>query len=169
MPWSPNGEFTFIIKPAELAKGLRWTRRNSRNEKFLTECYGAVGYDNVLQALEDITGDWIDTSALAEAAFPFPQLFVFTNLIVIATQTKIYEVDPVAKTLTEKLTVAEGVLWSAVDFGEFVYMSNGVVAVTRSATSMVWATTTDVPVCGAMCNFNGQVVIGSADVIQVAL
>ena len=170
MPNLQNGEFTTSIETADLAKGLRWTRRNPRNSKFLTQASGAIGYDGVLQALVDITGDYIDISSLSGVEFPFPQLFLYTNLIILATQTDIYEVTPTTKTLSaSKITVSPGILWSAVDLNDYIYMSNGVVAIERGAFSREWSLSTTLPVAGAICNFNGQIVVGAPDVIQAAL
>jgi hypothetical protein len=163
MPVLSDGTFTITIPAEDLAKGLRPSRRNPRNVKFLTSCYGAVGLDNVLQTLNELEDDRIDITTLGAITFPYPQLFVFTNLIILCTQTDIYEL--VAGVLNHQLNVAPGILWSAVDLNDYVYMSNGVVAVRRLAESKVWETTTDLPVCSAICNFNGQVLIGAPGVI----
>ena len=87
MPVLPTGTFTFDIPTGDLARGLRPTRSNPRNVKFLTECNGAVGIDNVLQVLKDMNLDHlIDVSALT-FAFPYPQLFVFTDMMLVCTET----------------------------------------------------------------------------------
>lgn len=161
MPTLNDGKFSFDIPTAELARGLRPTSRNPRNSKFLVECIGAVGRDNVLQVLDDLSEDQIDTSALT-ADFPYPQLFIFKNLIVVCTSTKIYEI--VAGVLTERLSVTAGLIWSAVEFDDFIYMSNGKVAVKRSFESKTWATTTDYPIASTICDYHGQVFVGAPDV-----
>lgn len=160
MPVLPTGTFTFLIPTEDLAKGLRPTRSNPRNAKFLTECNGAVGIDNVLQVLKDMNLDHlIDVSTLTYS-FPYPQLFVFTNMILVCTQTKIYEYTHSSPgTLTLKITVAPGILWSAVDFYDYIYISNCVVAVVRHTENGSWEEVTNLPAARAMCNFNGQVVI----------
>lgn len=164
MPTLNDGTFAFKIDSGDLAKGLRPTKRSPRNTKFLTKCQGAVGLDNVLQALADINLDWIDTSAIAGLAHPYPQLFVFSNLIVVCTENEIYEYS--AGTLTSVLDVTgfEGITWSAVDFFDFVYMSNGVVSITRDPNSKAWAVSATLPLASGICNVNGQVVIGAPDV-----
>ena len=43
-------------------------------------------------------------------------------------------------------------------------MSNGKVAVIRDAGSYVYATSTIQPTATAICNYNGQVIIGAPDV-----
>ncbi len=163
MPTRGDGLFTFEIKHDELAKGLRPSKRNPRNSKFLVECAGAVGRDNVLQVLDDINEDLVDTSATILDGFPYPQIFVFTNLIIVCGESKIYEWDG-SSLGTAKLTVAAGIPWSAVDFGEYIYMSNGKVAVKREATSQVWLVDSVLPIASGICNFNGQVIVGSPNV-----
>ncbi|MBE9570040.1 MAG: hypothetical protein IMF11_05410, partial [Proteobacteria bacterium] len=99
-----------------------------------------MGKDNVLQTLEELTR--IATTAITDA-FPYPQLFTFTNLIIVCSSTKIYEW--VGGSLVEKLTVTAGSLWSAVDLYDFIYMSNGNVAVLRDPGSKVYSITANQP------------------------
>ena len=159
MQMIPRGRnFTFILDTQDLARGLRPSKRVPRNSGYLVESSGAVGRDNVLQTLDLM--ERMDLSLISDG-FPYPQIFVFTNMIIICGETKIYEwVD---SALVEKLTVTAGSTWSAVDFFDYVYMSNGKVAVTRDALNKTYSTTTDLPTCMAMCNFNGQVMIGATD------
>lgn len=156
MDTSKYGKFSFTINPEELAKGLRPSKRVPRNSSYLVECDGAVGRNGVLQVLDELTR--IDTTALGTISFPYPQIFVFVNIILVCTSTKIYEYS--GGTLTLKLTVTAGSTWTAVDFFDFIYMSNGTVAVIRDAFSMAFSITTDLPAATAICNFNGQVLIG---------
>ncbi|MCK4525976.1 hypothetical protein KAW18_01290 [candidate division WOR-3 bacterium] len=66
--------------------------------------------------------------------------------------------------MVEKLTVTAGSTWTAVDFFDYVYMSNGAVAVIRNAGSKTYSITTDQPKAMAICNFQGQVLIGASDI-----
>lgn len=149
--------FSVTIKSDKLSRGLRPSKRMARDSKFLVTCAGAVGRDGVLQALEQFTrlatGD-TDT-------FPYPQIFVFTNLIIICTETKIYEW--VSSALSLKLTVAAGSTWVALDFYDYIYLSNGNVAVIRNAGTKAYATTSSIPSAMAAINFNGQVLLGAPD------
>ena len=104
-----------------IAKGLRPSKRMSRNSGFLTTCDGAVGRDGVLQIMDELT-----RLATGTMTFPFPQIFAFSKMTIVCSQTVIYEW--VSGALVSKLTVSPGLTWRAVEFGEFVYMSNGVVA-----------------------------------------
>jgi hypothetical protein len=168
VPTLSDGQFTFTIPVQDLARGLRPSRRNPRNSKFLTKCVGAVGMDGVLEVLEDLTDDLIDTSGLGSPVFPYPQLFVFTNLIIVAIEEAIYEFDGTTLTLVLDLTGYGGISWSAIDGYEYVYMSNGVIAISRSATSGVWAIDSTLPIARALCNYNGQIVasINSANIVE---
>lgn len=161
MPTLQNGVFAFDIPTEDLAKGLRPTKRNPRNVKFLTKCEGAVGYDNVLQVLDDLNLGLIDISPITDD-FPYPQIFVFNHVIVVCDSTDIYEL--VAGSLVHQLNITAGIMWSAADYYDFIYMSNGKVAVIRRATDKVWTLTTDLPIASGICDYNGQIFIGAPDV-----
>jgi len=165
MEISSDGKFSMTIGSDILSKGLRSMNKRPRNSKYLIECIGAVGIDGVLQTLDElenigltITGSESEISG----SFPYPQIFVLTNLIIVCNSTTIYEKD--GSTYDEKLVVTAGSTWSLVDFYDYVYMSNGNVAVIRDAQSKVYSLTTDLPTTMAMCNFNGQVIVGAPDV-----
>ena len=154
-----GGKFTFTVGAKHLAQGLRPTKSKPRNSDLLVENKGAVGIDGVLQSLEGIAR--IATSTITDG-FPFPQIFVFTNIIIVCGLKKIYEWDGATLTLKYTASVAGGT-WSAVDFYDYVYMSNGSISVVRDAGSYVYAISTQ-PHATAMCNFNGQVILGAPDV-----
>lgn len=159
MDVSGGGKFSHTIMADQLSKGLRHSKRDPRNRGFLTTCQGAVGRDNVLQVLDELNR--FDTEVVE--VFPFPQIFVFTNHIIVCGQIKIYEwIDG---GLVEMLTVVAGDLWNALDFYNYVYMSNGKVSVVRDSRSQTYSITTELPTAMAMCNFNGQVLVGAPDVI----
>jgi len=153
--WS---EFIVRFEAEDLAKGLRSSKRNPRNSGFLSACAGAIGRDGVLQTLDELTR--IATTAITDG-FPYPQLFVFINVIIVCGETKIYEW--VSSALVEKLTVSAGSTWTALDFRNYIYLSNGNVAVIRDPGSLEYSTTTDLPTAMAACNFNGQAILGSPD------
>ena len=152
-------KFTFTIAAEELANGLRPSKRSPRNAKYLVESKGAVSRDNVLSAIDELTR--MDTSGITDA-FPFPQIFTFTNFIIVCSSTKIYEW--VAGALVLKLTVTAGSTWSAVDFYDYVYMSNGKVAVVRDYGTDEYSLSADLPTANSILNYNGQVIIGAPDV-----
>ena len=152
-----DGTFSFNIEGASLARGMRPSKRSPRNAKYLVQCIGAVGLDNVLQVIDDLETDRVDTALIADP-FPYPQIFIGTNLILVCGQSSIYELE--AGVLVLKIVVAAGSLWSVVDFFDYLYMSNGTVAVIRDPTSKLYSLSTTLPTAEAICNFNGQVIIG---------
>lgn len=155
MEVSRGGKFSHTIGAEQLSVGLRRSKRNPRNSGFMLTCQGAIGRDKVLQIIDAL----VRLDATVDEGFPYPQLFVFTSVIIICGQTKIYEwVDGA---LVEKLTVTAGKPWKALDFFEYVYLSNREVAVVRSASDKAYSLTTDLPTAMAMCNFNGQVLVGA--------
>jgi len=154
-----DGTFSFTIETKALALGMRPSKRSPRNMKFLVSCIGAVGLDGVLQVIDDLELNRVDTILSITDAFPYPQVFVMTNLILVCDRQNIYEWDGASLTNVYG-PVAAGSLWCAVDFFDYIYMSNGQVALVRNPTSGVFATDANLPVCHAMCNFNGQVVTG---------
>ena len=154
-----GGKFTFTIKAKELSQGLRPSKRNPRDKDFLITCVGAVGRDGVLQITDNLIR--MATSVITDS-FPFPQIFVFTNMIIVCGLKKIYEWNGASLDLKYTAAVAGG-LWNAVDFYDYVYMSNGNISVVRDAGSYVYAISTQ-PHATAMCNFNGQVILGAPDV-----
>lgn len=152
------GEFSITITAEQLSRGLRPSKRVPRNSRYLVECKGAVGRDGILQVIDQLTR--MVTTGITDA-FPYPQIFVFTNLIIVCSQTTIYEW--VAGSLVPKLTVAAGSTWTAVDFFDYVYLSNGKVAVIRDSISKTYSTTATLPTAGSICNFQGQVLVGAPD------
>lgn len=152
-----------VIDAERLSKGLRPFKNVPKNSSWLTRCVGAVGLDSMLVSVNTLTNN-IDTSVVTDG-FPYPQLFVFTNLIIVCGRTKIYEVSN--GVLSEKLTVSAGYTWNVIDFYDYVYMSNGRVAVKRDAGSFEYSITALLPTASALCNYNGQVVIGAPGVVSV--
>jgi hypothetical protein len=156
-----GGKFTTTLDSRELSRGLRKSARAVRNAMFLTECDGAVGQDGVLSSIEQLTSLSLG-SGVVDQIFPFPQVFDFTNLTIVCDSRRIYEYE--GGTLTLKYTSSNsGGVWCAVDFFDYVYISNGVEAVTRDAGSKEYTLSTVLPTAQAMCNYNGQVLIGSYD------
>jgi len=148
-------DFNYPIKE-HLAKGLSLTV-NVRNNPYLVEAVGCVPYDGVLKTVESFSR--IDTSALG-AVFPYPQLFVFSDVVVVCTETALYEyVSPVLTLKIGGLTA--GTTWDALDFKTYLYFTNGKVAVIKSPTTGDYSITTDLPFATCCCDYNGQVLIGS--------
>jgi hypothetical protein len=156
-----GGKFSFTIKSKELSHGLRPSKSNPRDNDYLITCIGAYGKNNVLQASEELVR--IATDIITDG-FPFPQIFAFVNVIIVCGMRKIYEWK--GEALELKYTATEnGSFWTAVDFYDYIYLSNGKVAVVRNANNFNYTKSTILPVASAMCNFNGQVIVGAPGVI----
>lgn len=154
-----GGKFTFTLQHSDLVRGIRPSVRSPRNLDFLTECVGAVGRDGVLSALDSMTR--MNTSVITDS-FPFPQIFIFNVVTLVCGHGKIYEWN--GSSLTLVYTAAtKGGLWSAADFYDYIYLSNGAEAVVRNAASKTYAIDTTLPTASCICNFNGQVMVGAPD------
>jgi len=103
-----------------------------------------------------------DVNGTATAiAFPYPQKFVFTNVIIVCYETDIFEL--VSDALVHKLTVSAGSTFCAIDFHDYIYLSNGTVAVERDAKAKTYSESSTLPTAMCACNFNGQAILGSPD------
>jgi len=149
-------DIDFVIKD-QIGKGMRPTKRNLRDNPYLVSSKGAVPYDGVIQAIDALTR--LDTHMLS-VSFPYPQLFVFTYFIIICTSTAIYEWN--GTTVELKLSgLTAGTTWDAVDFYEYILLTNGRQTVKRSVQTKTYVVDTTVPFGTCLCNFNGQIVLGS--------
>ena len=153
----PRGSnFTMNLNTQDISKGLRLSKRSMRNSGYLIQSSGAVSREGVLQTLSNMSQE--DFSIITDG-FPYPQIFTFPNLIIVCGKTQIYEL--VAGVLVLQIIVSTaGNTWSAIASGEYVYMSNGEVAIVRDPGSLTY-NISDLPSASCICNFNGQVLIGS--------
>jgi len=157
MQMNRNKRFMLTISGNDLQKGLRPVSRSPRNSGYMVGCSGAIGRDGVLSVLESLSR--VDTNVIVDA-FPYPQIFVFINHIIVCGKTEIFEL--VNDTLVSKISgLSAGSTWSAVDFRDYVYMSNRSVVVVRSPTTQGYSLNNDLPKASAICNYKGQVIIGS--------
>lgn len=141
----------------------------------IIQCSDPLGNANVhiyareyfVGSIDDVSVKQITNAALVNGtasllnSFPYPQIFVFTNVTIVCTETMIFEW--VSGALVHKLTVSAGSTWVALDFYDYVYLSNGNVAVVRDAGDKTYSETSDLPTAMAAFNFNGQVILGSPD------
>ncbi len=157
-----GGKFTFTIKAKELSQGLRATKQNPRDNDSLITCIGAVGNNGVLQVTDELVR--MATTEITDG-FPFPQIFVFTNTIIVCGLLSIYEW--MGSALHFEMSIPQSLAggpWTAVDFYDYIYMSNGDAAVIKNAESNVYELSTTLPHATSICNFNGQVIIGAPNV-----
>jgi len=155
-----DGSFSLELKSIELAKGIRTNSQSPINEKYLTSSKGAVGHKGVLQSVDDISGSVINTTFLTDG-YPYPQIFICDDCIIICGKETIYEV--VGAILIPVITVTEGIRWSAVVFGSYIYLTNGKVSVVRNAEDKAYSLS-DLPIASTICDFNGQVMLGAPNI-----
>lgn len=151
-----DGKFNFIIGQDDLAKGLRRHAKVHPNNKRFITCQGMVGDDGILQRLQQLASTYDLTST-----FPYPQIFVSSEVIIVCTRTEIYEVSDDTPTLM--LTVTGGAPWTCLAFHHYVYLSNGTVVVVRDAITHDYALNTDLPTSMSACNYNGQILVAAPD------
>jgi hypothetical protein len=157
----PNGVFAFYVPTELLSKGLRPTRRAIKNNSMLVKCDGAVGIDGTLSTIPNFYRSSIFESALViKNDFPYPQVFKTDDLVIVCNRTSILEL--VRGSLVSKISsLTGGGKWSFAASGRFVYLSNGIVTVTRSPSNDVYSLDTTLPKSTSICNYNGQVIVGS--------
>jgi len=151
-----SGKFSHVI--TQLNLGLSKTDTDIRNSNFLTSSSGIVIKNGVMQTVSDI--NQLDTSIIG-GSFPYPQIFTLTNLIIGCNQTEIYEYE--SSNWTLKYTADAGSTWEVLDFHDYIILSNGRQTVVRDAESKLYSMSTTIPTGMALCNFNGQLLIGSPD------
>lgn len=159
----PNGYFSFFISTEFLSKGLRPTSQSIRNNSMLIECKGAVGMLGALGSIDELEVNTLLSSneEIIKDDFPFPQVLVLDKHILVCNRESIYEI--VGNTLELKITTTGGRLWSVASFQDFLYISNGVVAITRDPFTGIYSERSDLPKSSAICNFNGQVIVGNSN------
>lgn len=130
----------------------------------LLNTVGTVYVDEV--SLKQITNAALanGTASVFVDAFPFPQLFVFTNVIIVCGQKKIYEWVAGALSAVKITASVAGSTWTALDFHDYIYLSNGQVVIERNPGDKTYSETTNLPTAMCACNFNGQVILGGPDV-----
>lgn len=147
-----------VVFQEGLAKGLRPSPQNARNLEFLYAVKGAIPEDGVLQSLPVL----YNTFGLPEQCrFPFPQIFVLRKLVLVCSETNIYE----ARSFGLELLftgVSAGSTWSVADFGDYIILTNGRTLVYRDVQSGQFKEYLDCEIPPGICilNLNGQLIIG---------
>jgi len=158
-------EFNYVYKKG-LSIGLRSSSKNKRGSQALVLSTGMVPSEETLVALD--TQNRLDISTISPAPrFPYPQIFEFAQVTILATATQIFEVASNG-TLTQKLVgLTEGHVWSAADFHNFIVMVNGKQAIYRDGQSLVWSADDPYGMASAsgVCNFNGQAILTAPNVV----
>lgn len=167
-------EFELVIDEA-LRKGLSPFKTTPINTQLLQECLGFrlgraglekyEAKDNPLPAALDILYSW-----------PFPQFitgegynFLIVRDSVVNHEDVVYLVSDDHATVThifsvDVLTFGQGTLMEAADFGEYVFLINGVIMIYWDVALGAWhqvVASDTVPMMKTICNFKGQAVGGN--------
>jgi len=156
-------EHEFLFKKG-LGIGLRRSDKNTRNTPALVVASGMIPEEGTLRSIPevDISEDII---ALGET-FPYPQLHKGQVHTVVFGAATIWEWQ--GSTLVEVLSgLTEGSLWSVADFYEYLVATNGAQIVKRDPATGAWSVLEDenVPVGRCVAAVNGQLIIGSPEVL----
>ena len=154
-------EYEGLVKDA-LAKGLRTTAKNKRNEQALIKADGMIPEDGTLRAV-DALSLLTDITTLGEA-FPYPQVFVGEDHTIVAGATKIWEyTSGTSELVLSGLT--EGPMWTMADFHDYLVMANGQQIIRRNTTSHTWEVVVDetMPISHCVAGINGQLFVGSPE------
>jgi len=138
-------------------RGLRPYERAPRDSAFLIECKGGIGRAGTFMTLPPL--DLTIPVTFTTGGFPYPQIFVFIGHILIACQTEILEWDaPFAVSKISSLPI--GSPWAAVEYNDYLYLSNGVVAVSRNTLDGTYQIDHSLLAAEALLDAHGQVMIG---------
>ena len=166
-------ELELLIDEA-LKNGLSPELRLPFNSQFLWECLGFrcgkagleahILLDNPLSIALDMHYSW-----------PFPQFITGENYNILVVRDTlagadyVYSVsdDHLIVTLIATLTFAVyglGSLMEVADFGEYIFMTNGVAMVYFNPVTLTWVTAAaiaTIPMMKTVCNFNSQLIGGN--------
>jgi len=153
-------EYTVFYKDG-LAKGLRASEFNPRNEGALVEAQGVFQESKKLSNIAELLT--FDISTLDAQTYPFPQVFQLREWTIVCTPTKIYTYDGASLTLVH--TAAEGSTWTVADFYQFIVMTNGAELISLDPETGNWSQFIDcaVPYCLCCCDLNGQLFVGGPE------
>ena len=165
-------EYYITINDA-LRAGLKPEIKVPKNSPFLSECYGYKVGRLGLEGIPGLTNPVPDTVVLSYS-WPFPQFLLgerYRILVVrnsFTVEDDVYSLSEDYSTAThvfsvDALTFGQGTLMELADFGEYAFMTNGVIMIWWSATLGGWDKATSIatiPMMSTVCNFKGQMIGG---------
>lgn len=166
-------EFELIIDK-QLKKGLSPERSIPVNDDWLLDCLGFRCGKNDLEGYQVCDNEPLIGLVDIDYSWPFPQFitgerynFLIVRDSVVDMEDKVYLVGD-DYTVThifdiDELTFGKGSLMEVADFGEYVFMTNGVIMIYWSPVLGAWqqmTASTTIPMMSTVCNFKGQAVGG---------
>ena len=139
-------------------KGLRSTEDLPRNSGFLEECHGLKVYAGHLVRPTAITPLSFITDTAEEV-----QLFCLRDANYLGRLGSLLTLSSTLSSVLPCLTTNPTTFWSVADFGPYVVFSNGTtIYISNPSTGIISAYTgSDIPVCGVLCNYKGQIIGGN--------
>ena len=154
-------ETTVMLKEV-LSKGLS-LNNNPRNNPMLVESIGAFVHEKALQSVGQFT--IMSLPAGITFVFPYPQLKVLSDLILLCNDNQIWEWN--GSVWVSKISgLSVGTTWTHVDRKQYVILSNMRVTVERSPVTLAYSVNGDLPF-GSYGDYNGQLSVGSANGVAV--
>lgn len=138
---------------------LRSTTQNKRNVSALVQSDGVFPFDGALGSLRAPMTVTIDGISPAPV-WPWPQVFYLKQLILVATETQLYEhVSGVNVLKLDSLTA--GIRWTFADFHRFIVGTNGKQLVYRDAETLTWVSgaPNGLENCTSVLNYKGQLLM----------
>ena len=168
-------EYYITIDDA-LRTGLKPEIKVPKNSPVLSECYGYRVGRLGLEGLPGLTNPLPDTVDLSYS-WPFPQFLMgegYRILVVrnsFTVEDDVYSLSEDYATATlifsvDALTYGQGTLMELADFGEYAFMTNGVIMIWWSALLDGWmkeTAVTTIPMMRTVCNFKGQMIGGCVE------
>src|SRR5512135_3785635 len=138
---------TVIVLKDILRQGLA-QNNNPRNNPALVQSDGAFVYEGALQSVEQFTAMTLPATPTTAFAFPYPQLFVLSDVILLCNVDQIWEWagsggDNGWTSMITSLT--HGTPWTVVDQKSYIALSNMQVAVSKNPLTGGYAIDTSIP------------------------
>lgn len=166
-------EYELTIDDA-LKNGLSPELYTPFNIQVLFKCLGFRCGKLGLEAYVELDNPLDGTISLFYS-WPFPQMISGEKYNILVVRDSIgggdivYQVSDDNLTVTQifdidQLTYGQGSLMEVADFGEYIFMTNGVIMIYWNTALSVWqvaTTLTNVPMMKTICNFKGRVVGGN--------
>lgn len=145
-------EYSFPLEKSFLV-GLRPEASTQRNIEGLTRSFNASPSTNGLIREE------LYTSAFPSIAedFPFPQVYFLRDFTFVGLRNGLYLLQGDG-TFLRVIDQTVSMEWEVLDFGPYVLVTNSFHVWERDVDTGVFTAVTTIPTCGAIENFNGQLI-----------
>ena len=165
-------EFYTIIDEA-LLKGLKPETRVPANSPYLQECYGLRVGKKAIEGFEFLYNP-LPLGLNISYSWPFPQMLKQEMYKILVVRDSTVNMEDVVYSLSDtyvatqifaidELTFGKGTLMELADFGEYAFMTNGVIMIYWDTTITDWQeviASATIPMMRTVCNFKGQMIGG---------